>query len=146
MKFTFAMAALLASASAVQLEQNKVKWPVFDAETLKFVVPETHPKDYPVPDFGKDHDIISTQNHLKAAEAQHGHTWKPDPEKLWENLPKAHSEKEYTYSRYMVDPEQLGVLIQLDAEGALDYRPNPEQAPWHNPYVGSKRKAAPPPR
>ena len=37
---------------------------------------DKHDKDYFVPNFGVDHDIISTQNNLKGAEASRGHVWK----------------------------------------------------------------------
>jgi len=32
-------------------------------------------KDYFIPNFGVDHDIITTQNNLKNAEASRGHKW-----------------------------------------------------------------------
>jgi hypothetical protein len=34
----------------------------------QFPKPKGHPVDYPVPDFGIDHDIISTQSNIKKAE------------------------------------------------------------------------------
>lgn len=34
------------------------------------------PRDYFVPHFGADADIVNTQNHLSAAEQQLGHVWK----------------------------------------------------------------------
>jgi hypothetical protein len=40
-----------------------------------FKKPKGHPVDYPVPNFGVDHDILTTQNNLKAAEKSTGHTW-----------------------------------------------------------------------
>jgi len=46
---------------------------------------ETHPMDYPVPNFGVDHDVLANHNSLEIAEKQLGHKWtwveheKPDP-------------------------------------------------------------------
>jgi len=45
--------------------------------------------DYPVPDFGLDRDVVSTQAHEKAAEESVGHVWKVDK---WEDLPKVDAE------------------------------------------------------
>ena len=35
-------------------------------------------KDYAVPDFGKDHDMESTEKHLADTEERLGHKWKPE--------------------------------------------------------------------
>ena len=40
---------------------------------------KTHPMDYKVPDFGVDHDIISTQKHIADQEKKHG-KWTPKTE------------------------------------------------------------------
>lgn len=37
---------------------------------------DKHDKDYFVPNFGADHDIITTQANLKNTEAKLKHTWK----------------------------------------------------------------------
>ena len=37
-----------------------------------------HPVDYKVPNYGSDHDIVSTQKHIKDAEATYDHKWNPD--------------------------------------------------------------------
>ena len=149
MKSTFVIAALCAGASTIQIAENKLEWPVFDAESLKFVKPEKHPVDYPVPDFGRDHDIATTEANLKAAETQHGHTWTPKKDKDTEKwiLPSAHSEKSYTYSRYMVDPDQLGELVGLWIEEGADseFRPPVGSTPWHDDHTGSKRLPPPEP-
>ena len=39
---------------------------------------DTHPMDYPVPDFGVDHDIISTQNSSANAEKDLDIAWNPE--------------------------------------------------------------------
>ena len=39
---------------------------------------DEHPMDYPVPDFGIDHEIKASQEHEKAAAAAMGHEWHPD--------------------------------------------------------------------
>jgi hypothetical protein len=39
---------------------------------------KTHPMDYPVADFGVDHDIKASDSHTTAAEKSLGHTWNPD--------------------------------------------------------------------
>jgi hypothetical protein len=36
---------------------------------------DTHPKDYFVPNFGMEHDILATQSHLKEAEKSLSHKW-----------------------------------------------------------------------
>ena len=37
---------------------------------------DKHDKDYFVPNFGVDHDVITTQSNLKNAEKSLKHTWK----------------------------------------------------------------------
>jgi hypothetical protein len=37
---------------------------------------DKHDKDYFVPNFGVDHDIITTQSNLANAQASLGHQWK----------------------------------------------------------------------
>ena len=41
--------------------------------------PPSHPMNYPVPDYGVDHDIIGTQASIKTAEGSTGNQWKPKP-------------------------------------------------------------------
>jgi hypothetical protein len=50
--------------------------------------------DYPVPDFGVDHDIISTQSHIKASEESTGNTWnlKKDDDGNYTNIPHVDAE------------------------------------------------------
>jgi hypothetical protein len=52
------------------------------AGCTQFKHPElkSHPMDYPVPNFGVDHDILASHSALNAAEKQLKHTWK------WEEL------------------------------------------------------------
>jgi len=39
---------------------------------------DDYPKDYFVPDFGLDHDIVTTQSNTANAEADLKHTWTPE--------------------------------------------------------------------
>jgi len=39
---------------------------------------ETYPMDYPVPNFGVDHDIAASQAHTDQVEKSMGYTWNPD--------------------------------------------------------------------
>lgn len=54
-------------------------------------VPKTHPMNYPVPNFGIDHDIAHSQNHEKAAEKSLKHKWvlKKDDDDKWILPPKS---------------------------------------------------------
>lgn len=45
----------------------------------------THPMDYPVPDFGVDHDVKSTLAHAAGAEESLDTKWKSTK---WDDLPK----------------------------------------------------------
>jgi hypothetical protein len=49
-----------------------------------------HPIDYPVPNFGMDHDIKATEASIKQAEGSVDHVWKPTENKdgTW-NVPTA---------------------------------------------------------
>ena len=53
--------------------------------TWKPKAPASHPVDYFVPNFGKDHDIAASQSHEKAAERSVGHNWNPtkDEDDKW---------------------------------------------------------------
>jgi hypothetical protein len=54
---------------------------------------DKHPKDYFVPNFGMDHDIIASESNLKNAEKSLKHQWKvPAGE-----LPKLFPDSQFTY-------------------------------------------------
>jgi len=53
---------------------------------------DNHPMDYPVPNFGPDHDIVSTQANAKAAEASTGNEWVIPADQKWEDLPRTDAE------------------------------------------------------
>ena len=76
--------------------------------------PAGHPKDYFVPDFGMDKDVIDTQAHIKQQEAAKGHTWTPkqDENGNWE-VPEAAHNGSYSYNS----------LVQLDREPLLGWEP-----------------------
>ena len=58
----------------------------------------SHPKDYFVPNFGVDHDIISTQAHIQQQEALKEHEWIPkqDENGVW-IVPEAADNRSYTH-------------------------------------------------
>lgn len=58
----------------------------------------SHPKDYFVPNFGVDHDIIHTQDHIKQQEELQGHVWVPqqDENGVW-IVPEAADNRSYTH-------------------------------------------------
>jgi len=43
--------------------------------------------DYPVADFGVDHDVIATNDSMKWVEGDTEHEWKLAPDFKWSNLP-----------------------------------------------------------
>lgn len=66
--------------------------------------PKGPPKDYFVPNFGKDEDIATTQGHVLAAEASLGHQWdwhkdtsKPPPRDYF--VPNFGEDREITFTR-----------------------------------------------
>ena len=67
------------------------------------------PRDYFVPDFGVDEDILNVNKALVVSEAQIGKTWKPvfnDDKKYWENMPAAAANSSYTYKPFaLTSPE-----------------------------------------
>ena len=63
MKFTgLAIFALINNTSAIKVEEARE--PLL---TWAPKVPASHPVNYPVPDFGVDNEIISSQNHEQVA-------------------------------------------------------------------------------
>ena len=63
---------LLSATQAYRPPQGATPW---HDETPNYRKPD-HKIDYAVPDFGIDHDIISTQKHIEDQEKKHG-LWKP---------------------------------------------------------------------
>ena len=57
-----------------------------------------NPRDYVVPDFGVDEDIIGVQDSTKWAQSDLGHVWTPtqDANGYWE-VPEAASNDSYSY-------------------------------------------------
>jgi hypothetical protein len=54
---------------------------------------DTHPKDYFVPNFGMEHDILATQAHLLGAEKSLKHTWTVPKD----DLPKLFPDAQFSY-------------------------------------------------
>jgi hypothetical protein len=70
--------------------------------------PAPHPVDYKVPNFGLDHEILTTQANIAVQEAKHG-SWTPvqDDEGFW-IVPGAADNASYTY--------RGSSLVQTDAQ------------------------------
>jgi len=64
-----------------------------------------NPRDYFVPDFGKDHDIIATQAHIKQSEKALTHEWKPTKSGGFWDMPSAESAKAYNSSLLQTEAE-----------------------------------------
>ena len=62
---------------------------------------DKHDKDYFVPNFGVDHDVITTQNNLKNAETSLGHTWKLAQQEK-QSIPACNS---YTFPKCVSEAE-----------------------------------------
>ena len=71
--------------------------------------PKGPPKDYFVPDFGLEEDVVDTLAHIKKEEKRLKHVWKPvqDENGVW-IVPEAINNKSYTYKN--------DALVQLDAD------------------------------
>lgn len=72
------------TASAVQKSSNSVPACTSLGCKTDTVAPgakDTHPKDYPVPNFGLDKDIVDTQKHIKDTEDKLGHVWEHKKDK-----------------------------------------------------------------
>jgi len=72
--------AMAIPSEDVQLEEQRE--PLL---TWKPTPPKSHPVDYFVPDFGKDHEIADSQRHEGEAEKKLKHTWTPkkDEDDKW---------------------------------------------------------------
>jgi len=68
---------------------------------------KSYPIDYPVADFGKDHDIKATESHTKQVEAALGHTWNPDKDDdgEWIDMPTETAEFKLTGTKQDVHME-----------------------------------------
>ena len=71
---------------------------------------DSHPVDYPVPDFGMDHDIISTQNSSSNAEKSLDREWNPPS---FNDVPKVDAE-------FKLMQQRSDNFLQLDKSDALD--------------------------
>lgn len=63
------------SALAVSADVHQKDDPICSSAgctQYKHPVLETYPMDYPVPNFGVDHEIVHTQDHIAQLEAVHG--------------------------------------------------------------------------
>lgn len=49
--------------------------------TWEPTLPASHPMNYPVPDFGVDHDIAASHASTATAEASTGNKWEPELDK-----------------------------------------------------------------
>ena len=68
MKFTsIALVALINSTSAVKLEEAREPLLTWAPKE-----PASHPVDYPVPNFGVDHDMLDQEKNLKESEKKLG--------------------------------------------------------------------------
>ena len=82
MKATIFAIGSIAVANCIKLQREPLlTW----KPTVK---PDAYPKDYFVPNFGKDHDIDASFSHMAAAESRLG-AWVPkqdkkDPGAVWE--------------------------------------------------------------
>ena len=64
---------------------------------------EDIPRNYFVPDFGVDHDILDSESDLAITEKRLNHVWNPiynEEKKFWENMPAAAANSSYTYAPY----------------------------------------------
>ena len=70
---SFAVIALIANTSAVALTREPLLSNSNSLEVHQRPAYADYPIDYVVPDFGKSHEIIYTQNNIKQAEKGLGH-------------------------------------------------------------------------
>ena len=75
----FAAIAIIGSVSAVAISREPLL-------TWAPTEPATHPINYPVPNFGVDHEILASHKHLAEAEKTLKHTWTPtqDEDGVWD--------------------------------------------------------------
>ena len=86
------------------------------------------PRDYPVPDFGMDHDIVNSLNDLKITEKRLNHQWNPvynDEKKFWENMPAAAANSSYTYAPYDASSPENSAVTKTFAQ-VEDEKPKPD--------------------
>jgi len=81
-----------------------------------------YPVDYPVPDFGVDHEIADSQQHEKAASDKIGHTWEPtkDPETEKWVVPTATAE-------FKLAGTKSDIRLSNKAEQTLGWSWNPDK-------------------
>ena len=70
-----------------------------------FKKPKENPKDYFVPNFGIDHDILDAQANIKSLEKVHG-AWNPkqDDNGVW-IVPTAHDNNSYNYKNVQLESD-----------------------------------------
>ena len=70
---SFAIAAVICASttSAIQLDRRREPLLTWSPKVKK----SSHPVDYPVPNFGEDHDIRETKKSFQKEEARQGHFW-----------------------------------------------------------------------
>jgi hypothetical protein len=66
---------------------------------LKKDLPDARPKDYFVPDFGLEDDIVDAIDNIKSEETRLKHKWTPEQDEngVW-IVPEAFNNKSYTYN------------------------------------------------
>ena len=98
----FAAIALVASTSAITLSRE----PLLSAGASELEVHQRpayseYPIDYKVPDFGKSHEIMYTENNIKMAEKALSHNLKVD----FGNNKNGVNPRDYVVPSYGADPE-----------------------------------------
>ena len=76
--------------------------------TWKATAPKSHPVDYFVPNFGVDHDVVNTHDHIRLAEYQLNHKWH------WPAPPKADGPPSYEIRD--IEPEMKDSLQHLSQQ------------------------------
>ena len=70
------------------------------------------PKDYPVPNFGVDEDILGVQQSLRASQAQLGKTWD------WKLKPAKFFKKGLDVPPYQSGPQELDGDVKITLQHA----------------------------
>jgi len=78
---------------------------------------DKYPKDYFVPNFGPDRDIVGTQKHMQDTEAKIHHHW--DPVANWAAAKAAKYPKDYGVPNFGLDKEMSTSLKNLKSQEAI---------------------------